>query len=86
MVLTCVQRLSGISWTHYMPSNVPPPSVLLNRPLCATVSGLGFQKLDFCDVSFCTYLANRQNFEVRFPKVERIYTPEERPADHGASM
>lgn len=44
------QRLAGLSWTWDLPPSIPPPSILLDRPLCAEVTGLGFQKLEFCDV------------------------------------
>lgn len=47
------QRMAGLSWELSMPTSTPPPSVLLDRPLCAEVTGLGFQKLDFCDVRTC---------------------------------
>lgn len=75
------QRLTGISWTHCMPTNVTPPSVLFNRPLCAEVSGLGFQKLDFCDVSFSVLpsLLTRRTSRSGFRLSRRSGTPKSAP-------
>jgi hypothetical protein len=61
------QRLLGLSWTYYLPRSMSPPSVLFEQPLCAEIMGAGFQKLPFS-----------QYYELRWPRLQKIFPPDER--------
>ena len=71
--LTC-QRLLGLSWTYYLPRSMPPPSVLFEQPLCAEIMGAGFQKLPFS-----------QYYELRWPRLQKIFPSDERIWTEGTS-
>ncbi|WVF68578.1 hypothetical protein IAT40_003347 [Kwoniella sp. CBS 6097] len=68
------RRLLGLSWTYTMPRGMTPPSVLFQSPLCAEVMGAGFQKLPSSEM-----------YELRWPRLQKIYDPSERSWIHALS-
>jgi hypothetical protein len=69
------QRLLGLSWTYHLPRSMPQPSVLFEQPLCAEVMGAGFQKIPFS-----------QYYELRWPRLQKIFPPDERKWTEGQSQ
>ncbi|KAK4687112.1 hypothetical protein P7C73_g2995, partial [Tremellales sp. Uapishka_1] len=61
------QRLLGLSWTYKLPKGITPPSVLFEQPLCGEVMGAGFQNV-----------AGSEYFELRWPRLQKIFDPRER--------
>ncbi|WRT69581.1 uncharacterized protein IL334_006570 [Kwoniella shivajii] len=61
------RRLLGLSWNYTLQKGMIPPSVLFEKPMCAEVMGAGFQKLP-----------ESNYFEVRWPRLQKIFEPSER--------
>lgn len=71
------------------------PSVLFDVPMCCEVMGAGFQKVPWCNVSQLFppnpphgHMSGliEQLYELRWPRLQKIYEPRERPWTRGMSL
>ncbi|KAI0369767.1 hypothetical protein BV20DRAFT_1044223 [Pilatotrama ljubarskyi] len=67
--------IAGLSYTHKLCPSLSPPTVLVRQPLLAELFGAGFTK------------APRNMFyELRFPRIAKIYRPSDRPWIDGTTF
>ncbi|KAI0358264.1 hypothetical protein OH77DRAFT_1449955 [Trametes cingulata] len=67
--------IAGLSYTHKLCPSLSPPIVCLRQPLLAELFGAGFTKAP-----------RNLYYELRFPRIAKIYRPSDRPWIDGTTL
>ncbi|KAG6839641.1 hypothetical protein C0991_000589 [Blastosporella zonata] len=69
------QKTSALKYTFSLLQGLAPPKFILKEPLLAELYGAGFTKAQ-----------NSKDYELRFPRVTKIYRPNDRPWTEGINL